>query len=478
MAKHILIALVVACALVGFLIFGTEGPPEKEPGATWSAPVVESLDRVEIARGDEEIVLEMVTGGWRITSPFSASADTDLIDDIAELFDAEEPLHIGSEQAVDAGSLERRGFDAEVIEVVLYDGGQVAADFAIGSNEETPSGATTTWVRPEGSETLYRLNRNLRRVFDTELSDWRNEDILVLTEDQQNALSAVDIAYGDTTVRLERDLEADVWSMAEPTDVEVDADLLQRYTRAVDTLRAEQFADDVSPEVAGTATPSHTVTLHIGDSEHYVVRVGNEFTSGEGDGAETLRYIQVDDGPVFAVRPRAARDFMKRVGDLRPREVLDLDQDDIDAIVIADRDDSSFRLERNAPEGDEETTWRLRRPQRIPEMNVNEMRRLVSSIAELDANRFADEDVTPEAAGLESPVRVLTVTLGDDTEHVIEIGDPIRELEADEDATDVDHFARANGGDIFELRDFKVRNLLKTLDELRPEPEEDEEEDG
>jgi len=475
-AKHILIALVVACALVGFLIFGTEGPPQKEPGASWSAPVVESLDRVEITRDGEEIVLEMVTGGWRITTPFSASADAGLIDDIAELFDAEEPLHIGSEQAVDAGSLERRGFDSDVISVVLYEGGEVAANFAIGSNEETPSGATTTWVRPDGSETLYRLNRNLRRVFETELHDWRNEDILVLTEDQQNALSAVDIGYGETSLRLERDFEADVWSLTEPEGVEVDADLLQRYTRAVDTLRAEQFADDVSPDDAGTATPSHTVTLHIGETENYVVRVGNEFTSGEGEAAETLRYIQVDDGPVFAVRPRAARDFMKQIGDLRPREVLDLDRDEIDAISIADRDDPNLQLERNDPEGDEEATWRLRRPERIPELNVNEVRRLVSSVAELEANRFADEDVTTETAGLDAPVRVLTVSLTDDSEHVVEIGNPIRELEEGEDATDVDHFARVDGGDIFEIRDFKVRNLLKTLDELRPEEEEEEEE--
>ena len=482
MTKHLIIALVAACLLIGVFVFFTDAPPEKALGSTWQAPAIENLDRVDFQKGDFELVVELTTNGWRIQEPLTAVASTDMMDDIVGLFSKEDPLYIGSEREATASNLSGHGFDNEetVLAVTLYDDGREAASFLIGDTEETPSGATGTWVLPDGSDQMYRVNRNLRRVMDKELVDWRDQDVLVLSQDQQEALSAIDVAYGDTTLRFERGDGEDEWRMTEPGDFEADSNLIRRFVRSVDTLRAREFADDVTPEEAGTTTPESAVTLYLGDEEQHTIRVGYLFTGESQDDAEEseqLRYMQVDDGPVFAVRPRTAADFLKRSGDFRPREALDLDQDDLRTITIIDREGPSIRLERNEQDDDEEeeATWRMRRPERIAEVNETEMRRLLSNVTDIEAHRFADEDLTAGEAGFESPRRVLTLTLEDDTEHVIEIGNSVEPLEDGNEETDVNHFARVDGGLVFELRDFKVRNLLKTVDDLRPDQAQEDE---
>ena len=479
MTKQLIIALVVACLLIGVFLLFTDAPPEGTHGTTWQAPAIENLDRVDYQKGDLELVVELTTNGWRIQEPVSAVASSDLMEDIVELFSAEDPLHIGSEREATAGNLTGHGFDNDetVLSVTLYDEGREVASFLIGDTEETHSGATGTWVLPGGSDQMYRVNRNLRRVMDKELVDWRDQDVLVLTQEQQAALTAIDVVYEDTTLRFEKGEEEDDWQMVSPTDFEADPNLIRRFVRAVDSLRAREFADDVTAEDAGIASPQSTITLHLGDDERYTIRVGHRF-SGEpsSEEAEELQYMQVDDGPVFAVRPRTADDYLKRLGDFRPRDLLDLDQDALRTFVITDREGPNIRLERNAPDDDEEeATWRMRRPERIAEVNETEMRRLLSNVSDIEAHRFADDGVTAEEAGLTSPRRVFTLTLDDDTEHVIEIGAPVEELEEGEEETDADHFARIDGGLIFELRDYKVRNLLTTVDDLRPGEAEEEE---
>ena len=479
MTKQLIVALVVACVLIGVFVFMTEAPPEKTPGSSWQAPALENLDRIDFKKGELELVVELTANGWRIREPLPAVASADLMEDIKELFSVEEPLYIGSERDATASNVEGHGFDNNdtVLSVTLYDDGREAASFLIGDTEVTPSGATGTWVMPDGADKIYRVNRNMRTVLDKELADWRDQDVLVLSQDQQDTLTAIEVAYAQTTLRFEKGEGEDEWLMTLPSDVDVDSNLIRRFVRSADTLRAREFADDVTPEEAGTANPDSVVTLYLGDDEQHQVRVGRLFfaePAEDGEEGEELRYMQVDDGPVFAVRPRAASDFSKRLGDFRPREVLDVDQDAIATIVITDREGSTARLERNARgEDDDEATWRMRRPQRIPELNETEMRRLLTNLADVEAHRFADDEVTAVSAGFDAPRRVITLTLDDDTEHVVEIGNPVETLGDGDEEGDADHFARVDGGLVFELRDHKVRNLLLTVDDLGPEQTEE-----
>ena len=56
-------------------------------------------------------------------------------------------------------------------------------------------------------------------------------------------------------------------------------------------------------------------------------------------------------------------------------------------------------------------------------------------------------------------------------QHVITVGNPIDAVPEEEDPMSVDHYVRLDDGDIFVLRAFKVRNLLKSAEDLVPEPE-------
>lgn len=472
MWKQVLIALVLVGALLGVYVFMTDPPPQKDPGASWSVPTIETLDRIELTVGGESAVIRLEDDVWRMAEPVVSGADADLVDRVTDLFAGDERLAINAEKEATEPNTDRHGLaDETVISITLYDQGESVGTLLVGGTEDTPSGATNTWVRPEGADQIYRVNRNLRRVLDRPVTEWRNADVMVLTQDQKDALTAIEVAYTDHVLRFER--VDDAWAMTSPEGIEVDPSLIARFTREVDTLRAEEFADDVTPADAGTQPAQHTVTLFFDGGEQHVVRLGG-MTEPTEEGADPLRYVQVDDGSIVAVRTRTADNFAKRIHDFYRREILDLDQDAVASIQISDRDGPALLLLRNEP-GDEdaESTWRMRRPERIDVLDSDAARRLLSNAAEVNARHFAPDDITVETAGLETPRRTITLVLDDESEHVVHVGAPVDPLEEGDDEDNVDRYARVDDSLIFVLRGSSVRHLLKTVDDLRPATDEE-----
>ncbi|MBN1944968.1 MAG: DUF4340 domain-containing protein [Bradymonadales bacterium] len=478
MAKQLIGALVVVVALLLAYIFLTEGEPAKRPGFTWNLPEITNFDRIEIVRGEETLVVDRGSGGWRIQQPLAFAADEDQMEQVAGLFaDQETRLVVDGEEPADSTNLSRFGLDTEpLIQVRLFDSGQPVVRFGLGSTEQTQSGASRTWIRPEGADRIYRVNRNLPTVLDKNLSEWRNTDILVLTQEQQDALTAVNIQYGTGRIRLEK--QGQQWQMVEPVDAQTDANLISRYINQVDTLRATDFADEVDAAQAGLDPPMYVLTLELGEQERFELRFGGEFTRSpsQEEGGESVpvtpeqrRYVQLNDGPIYQVTERTVDQFLWTTGDFRPRDVISLERDQVVRIVTVDRDGTRMELVRNdPPEEGGESSWRMVEPEAIDPVDAAEMRRLLTNVADVDATRFA-EGVTVEQAGLHSPRRQITMTLADGAEHVIAIGSPTQPTTESGSARNMDHYVQVDGGEIFELRAYKVNNLVKSPEEFRPD---------
>lgn len=490
MSKQIIATVLVVAGLLAAYVWFTEPPPEKEPGASWGVPSIEQFDRLELTRGSETLLLEQDSNGrWHIREPLEFGVNERQMESVVELFTGEDRvLLVDNEKDATPANLLRYGFDEGAEEedlpmrVTVFDAGTAATTFAVGSTDDAQSGARRTWVLPEGSETIYRLNRDLRRVLDKDLAEWRNRDVLVLDDDQQEALNAIDISYSEQNLRLERqpgeEGEDDEWTLVEPADTPFDTRLLASFVRQVDTVNADDFADELSPSDAGLDEPSHSITLHLGDSEQYSLRFGHSLTTEPEDEdaiGEERRYVQVDNGPIFQVRARTAANLTKRLGDFLPRDLLELERDDIASITINDAEAGLIELYRNAvdeEDEDAEITWRMREPERVNPVEQNPMRRMLSNVADVQARRFADEHVTPELAGLDAPVRVITYTMDDDTQHVLELGGPVEPLGEDDEPDNVDRFARLDAGAIIELRNHKVRPLMTSVTDLAGSEEE------
>ncbi len=482
MMKQLIAALVVVAALLVTYVFMTEPPPTRDAGPSWTAPNLESFDRIEINQVDSRLVLEASDGGWRIVEPVEFSASTRATDRLVALFaDPERRLLVDNERDASPANLTRFGFDdtSSVIHVVLFDGGEQAAAFAVANTEDSSSGAVRTWVLPRDAESVYRVNRELRSALEQPLEDWRDADILVLTPEQQDALDSVTVAYGDTTLTFEKQGEGDeaTWAMSAPADVEGDGELIERFIPRVDTLRAAGFADDLDTATAGLDTPEHVVTLVTGD-DTFTLRFGASFTgepADDGGDGESLRYVQRGDGPIFEVRETTASNFMKRLGDFLPRDMLTLSRDDITGLTLSNEGGNITLFRNEIEEGEEIATWRMRRPRRVAAVDADAIRQLLDAAAEVEAKRVAEGEVSAEAAGLTSPRRTVTVTLADETTHTIHLGGAVDPDDNPEDETRWDRYARVDDGPIFEIASRSARHLLKSLDDLDP-PEEAEDE--
>jgi hypothetical protein len=102
--------------------------------------------------------------------------------------------------------------------------------------------------------------------------------------------------------------------------------------------------------------------------------------------------------------------------------------------------------------------------------------RMVRRLAGLDA-RYTDLEATPTEAGLESPLRRLTLTLtGDDgTTHTVALGAP---LEGEATVGEAEHYAQVDGGPVIVVSRSTAEQLLADIDGMRLAPADEATDEG
>ena len=498
MSKQLLVTVVAVLALLLAYVFLTEEPPQRPPAATWEFPEIQEFDRLEMTRGEVQLVVEKRNGEWLILEPVNYLADETVLRQIERaIADPDSRIRIDDETEVSPSQLTRHGFDEDTLHVTLFDQGAAVAAFTIGATQQARSGAPRTWIRPDDSDTLYRLTADLRGPLDKDLNDWRNEDLLVLSREQQDAMTAVEFVNGGSLTRLERVLsedeeENDSWRLVQAADFEADTELIERAVNYVDTVRTAEFVDDISAADAGLESPLATTTIYLGE-ETLTLMLGSlvEPDSEQYDSNEERRYAQLADGPIVVIRERHAENYMKYPWDFRPQQVLEVEQELIDRVVFTDApavveegeepETQVITLRRNRldddAEEDAEHLWRMTEPEQINPVDVDVMRNILTHTHQIEADRYVDH-LTAEETGLDAPSRSISFRLDDDvqTEHLIEIGAPAEDSEGD----DVDRYCRVDSGFSFVLEARVVSHLLINAADLLPpeEEEEAEEEDG
>ena len=153
--------------------------------------------------------------------------------------------------------------------------------------------------------------------------------------------------------------------------------------------------------------------------------------------------------------------------------MLEIPEEDEIASFRFETEDRSILLEHlesetETPDGEPATTvnWTVTAPETF-EADPAIVRGLVSSVQQVRANTVVDPASISET-GLESPTRLLTISLKNGEAKVLEFGGE-GEIEGGQKVT----YGRLRGDPrIFGLPTWTVSNLLKTLDQLRPAPPE------
>jgi len=183
-------------------------------------------------------VLERQGGVWMVTAPVRYRAD-----DVTVGATLAAGKHIELTGLVSYNP-EKRGvfqLDSSGTEVTIYEHGAPKAVFWIG---KPSTSYTETYVRRDGSDDVYLATGMFSSTFARRTSEWRDKTIF---KTEQDAIGAVTLRFGDTTVVLAR--QDSVWKVGNET---AKNEVVKSFTGALANLQAAMPPLIVQIEVAGT----------------------------------------------------------------------------------------------------------------------------------------------------------------------------------------------------------------------------------
>lgn len=227
-------------------------------------------------------------------------------------------------------------------------------------------------------------------------------------------VEAVDIAWGDQHVRLEKQTppkkeEAEegeeagetaapaalpaeeTWKLVEPLQARADRSLVSQLLGHLLSLDKKRTLKDEDRKAAGLDSPAATVTLTT-DSGDRVVRFGSEVPVSKD------RLVAVDQDPeVFVVRASIWPDLTREPGDWRDKKMVPMTRNDIDRVVVSRSD-----LAGNIVLAREGEAFQLEAPI-ADRADRDKVRSFLGRLADLRAQSFVDDAGDLSAIGLDPP---------------------------------------------------------------------------
>jgi len=264
MTKNTWILIGVLAALIVAAYFVMQRPGESSSPESSGATLVDfdsaAVDRLEIRSPNGLAVIEREGGAWMVTTPVHYRAD-----------DATVASTLSSGKRIELKGLvssnpQKRGLfqvDSAGTMVRIFEHGAEKAVFWIG--KPSPS-YTETYVRREGSNDVYLASGIFSSSFSRRTNEWRDKTIF---RTDQDAISAVTLRFGDTTLALTR--QDSIWKIG---DDAAKTDIVKSFTGALANLQADDFIDTaVSP------MPPLTLQIEVGGTQIrlYKLKEGDQY---------------------------------------------------------------------------------------------------------------------------------------------------------------------------------------------------------
>ncbi|MBN2288841.1 MAG: DUF4340 domain-containing protein [Candidatus Glassbacteria bacterium] len=282
-----LIVLVILVAVV--LVVRYTGTDRSRPDADISFAVnldPEKIERVEITRGEQQVVLLNGATGWSVKTPFGikpADSETILaaVNDLSGIANARLVSHNPEKQEeyrVDetSGTLVKFVGEADkmLAELVVGRlGGFQQRGMMAGRGQINPDDLYT-FMRHAGSDNVFRVKGFFASITGTDCEQWRQHNLCSFTADQVTRLA---LDSGGRPLVLEPDT-AGSWSMLEPEQAPADPDTVDQMLRSLGTLRADGFQDTtLTDQELGLDSPSYRLAVSLSDGREVQLEIGREF---------------------------------------------------------------------------------------------------------------------------------------------------------------------------------------------------------
>ena len=433
----------VFVALLAFVYFyeikgGEERRQEAEKSKQLFVFQDDDAQRLELLRGDDALVLAKGTGGWNLSAPMTDGADQEAVERyLRNLRECEREKVVVDSAAASAEEAAQYGLDAPRLKVRLQteDGGEQVVAFGGDSPTDRFTYAQLQGDNPEIFVVrAWRFDNLDKRAFDL-----RDRRVLAFAKDEVMQVQRTGLGGEVVVDRVDAD-----WQMREPVTAQAAADAVDGLLDKIDQAEIEAFVAEEPDTTAlasyglGERTPHVEVALLVGaDRAEKRLAIGGADEQGRW-------YAQDASRPqVFLVDSTLVQELTKSIADLRDKEPLRFERDQVERIVLTRGAATAF-----AADKDTSGVWHLSEPvgRDAKSWKLNS---LLSDLEQLEVEGFAEE-LPAEAApafGIElhgEGQTLLTVRLsaaagtsylqqeGDDAVYVVS-GDDFAELDLDID---------------------------------------------
>ena len=405
---------------------------------------------------DRELHLAKDDGGWNITAPLEARADTTAVDNLVNAVNQAEVSRTLDDPQPD---LALYGLDSPVatVRLTLEDGTQLPL---IRIGKDTPVGYSV-YVQRAGEDAILLTPQALRLGMTKQTKDLRDKAVLVFQQERVNQIEVQRPAEAETPVVLRK--TDDGWTLDQPgpapTDRPADEASVNTFLSSLSGMRAQDFIEQPVLELKefGLDPPQLAVTLSLdGDGEEAPpalrLLVGREKATDQGTRQRHIKREGLE--TLYLVGDWVFGDLNKTAHDFRDKTVARFAKEAVARIEVKRRDGEGFLL--TCSDCDGEANWQIdARLEGEPKQNA--LDQFVTDLHGLKGFEIvADQPQDVSGYGLDEPlVTIRAYNAAEDRLAGLLIGQTTQD-----DATQI--FAMAEGGQtVFGLRDYVFERLDK-----------------
>jgi len=325
-SKNLIILAVVVIAIGAYIMLFERHRPTSDEVEAQSEKLLQDFDREDVTgilieRDGGRLRLEKVGEEWHLREPLDFPADSSVVSTtLGSLADLEAERRLPAAE-VDVTEL---GLDRPAATVVLSttDG----SDVTLSVGDELPLGSKRA-VRLEGTDEIVIAAGRFMSNIGREIDDWRSHEVVDIIADQ---VAAIDIGAGGDSIRAVR-LGND-WKLLQPLEDVADRDHLQALVSDLDSMRIEEFLDDVvDPAELGLDAPAYEVLVVRGDGdEPFQLALG---ITREAEG-QTEVACRRGDGEYFWASDRVTTRLAKAPVLWRSKKVAPFETWDVEGLII------------------------------------------------------------------------------------------------------------------------------------------------
>ena len=375
----------VFVVLLAFVYFyeikgGEERRQEAEKSKQLFVFQEDDAQRLELLRGDDALVLDKGTGGWNLSAPMTDGADQEAVERyLRNLLECEREKVVVDSAAASAEEAAQYGLDAPRLKVRLQTEGGAEQVVAFGADSPTDR---FTYAQLQGDNPEIFVVRAWRfDNLDKLAFDLRDRRALAFAKDEVMQVQRWGAGGAAVLARAEPD-----WQLREPVIARADADAVNGLLDKIDQAEIEAFvaedpdADSLAAYGLGERASQVEIALLVGaDRAEKRLAIGGADDQGRWYARDASR------PQVFLVDSTLVQELTKGISDLRDKEPLRFEREQVERIVLtrgaalafaADKDTSGV-WHLSEPMGRDAKSWKLNS--------------LLSDLEQLEVEDFAEE---------------------------------------------------------------------------------------